>query len=100
MYECLKMNRITRFYTGQEVTVLDINGGNFFSPHPVNILTKEEQLKVFLKDQQKTFAIVKKGGKKAIEALPINEFQVHFIRKSGEYSIFVVEAMKESLLST
>ena len=88
--------RGVRYYTGQEVAVLDINGKNYFSPHPVTILSTQEQLIAFLQQQKLTYALVKKGGYKAITELSPSEFTVHVHKKLGYTYIVSIESLPSS----
>ncbi len=54
--------RGVRYYTGEDVAVIDINGKGFFSPHPIPFLNTDQKLLDFLKDRREVYAIVKEGN--------------------------------------
>ncbi len=54
--------RGVRYYTGEDVAVIDINGKGFFSPHPIPFLNTEQKLLDFLKGRKEIYAIVKEGN--------------------------------------
>ncbi len=82
-----------RYYTGQEIAVLDINGRNYFSPHPIPILNTTEQLVQFLKAQKKTYAVLKKGGYKHVRELPANKFKVSLLKVIGYNYVLTIESI-------
>ena len=53
--------RGVKYYTDKEVAVIDINGSNFFSPHPIPYLDTQEKLRDFLRGQPVTFGVLKKS---------------------------------------
>lgn len=53
--------RGVRFYTDKPVAVLEINGKQFFSPHPVPFLDTRQEAIEFLKRQPVTYAVLKKS---------------------------------------
>jgi 4-amino-4-deoxy-L-arabinose transferase-like glycosyltransferase len=53
--------RGVRFYTDRNVAVIDINGGGFFSPHPVPFLNTDRKVLDFLSARPVTYAILKEG---------------------------------------
>ncbi|MBI4309569.1 MAG: glycosyltransferase family 39 protein, partial [Candidatus Omnitrophica bacterium] len=81
-----------RYYTGQEMAVLNINGGNYFSPHPLPILKNAQELIQFIKEQKLTCAVLKKSGYKTInELLPADQFKVHMIKNIGYNYVLTIE---------
>jgi len=85
-----------RYYTGQDITVLDINGGNYFSPHPITILTTTGQLTDFLQRQKLTYAVLKKGGYKAVSNLPSDRFKVSLLKAVGYNYVLKIESLPAS----
>ena len=84
-----------RYFTGQNIAVLDINGSNYFSPHPIPILTTTAQLSDFLHTQRITYAVLKKGGYKEITTnLPANKFKTHLLTVLGYNYVLTIEPIK------
>ncbi len=54
--------RGVRYYTGEDIAVFDLNGSNYFSPHPIPILKTNEDVLVFLRAQKVTYALLKKSA--------------------------------------
>jgi 4-amino-4-deoxy-L-arabinose transferase-like glycosyltransferase len=54
--------RGVRFFTEREVAVINVRGGNFFSPHPVPYLDFDEKVKDFLQSQPVTYGILTKSS--------------------------------------
>ncbi len=86
--------RGVRYFTDENVTVLNINGGNYFSPHPIEILTTEKQLLDYLKKQSTTIAVLKKGGYKTIMELPPKDFKVNILKQIGYNYILKIEVLR------
>ena len=49
-----------RYYTGQDVAVVDFSGKPFFSPHPIPILDTTDKIMSVLEGQRLTFGVVRK----------------------------------------
>lgn len=80
------------YHTGSQVAVMDLNGKNYFSPHPVPILTTHEELVEFFQTQPKTYAILKSSSRDYIQQkLPSDQFKVTMIASFGRSSILTVE---------
>jgi len=60
--------RGVRYYTGKDVAVMSMGGGNFFSPHPIEFLDTDPATRAFLKAQPVTYCVVKKSY--ALEDIP------------------------------
>jgi hypothetical protein len=82
------------YHTDQEVAVMNINGHNYFSPHPIPILNTMEKVDEFLKTQPETFAIVKKSGYKYLSDNFVGRYTVVLVRKSGQNFILRIEPVK------
>lgn len=61
--------RGVRFYTDRMPAVVDLNGEQFFSPHPVIFLNSEEKIVRFLEKQPMTYCIVKKSTKNDLDRI-------------------------------
>ncbi len=49
-----------RYFTGQDVAVVDFSGKPFFSPHPVPILDSDDKIMSILGTQRLTYGVVRK----------------------------------------
>ena len=85
-----------RYYTGEDIAVLDINGSNYFSPHPIPILNTMDKLTEFLQAQRFTYAVVKKGAYKILTALPADAFRVTPVKTVGYNYILTIESLSNS----
>lgn len=83
--------RGVRFFTGQDVAVVDFSGKQFFSPHPIPILsTKDEILSVF-GSQPVTYAVVRKTVYQFMLKNCADRFKVSLLRNIGyDYVLRVV----------
>ncbi len=68
---CSKMLvRGVRYYSGKEVGVLKLGGGDFFSAHPIPFLDSKDELLEYLKDRTEVLAVLeRKDLQKAREVL-------------------------------
>ena len=72
-----------RYYTGQDVAVVDFGGKPFFSPHPISILDSEDKVIGVLLHQRVTFGVVRKPVYQALLKYGGNRFQVSLLRNIG-----------------
>ena len=80
-----------RFYTGQDIAVVDFSGKQFFSPHPIPILDSEVQIKNVLDHQPVTYAVVRKTVYKFIFKTFSSQYHVSLLRNIGfDYIIRIV----------
>ena len=94
---CIKpYTRGVRYYTHQEVALLNLGGENYFSPHPIPVITSQEQLLAFLKSQPQTFAVVKKSGYEMFNKSYNKNFQVHVLKITGPNYVLRIEPIKIS----
>ncbi len=86
-----KMNaRGIRYYTGQDVAVINSGGNPFFSPHPIPILDTQEKIRELLDRQHITYGVVKKS---VYEDLSKNfaGYQAVLLKHVGPYYILRIE---------
>lgn len=81
-----------KFFTNQNVSVLNMNGSNYFSPHPITIIVNQSQLEEYLKNQKVTYAVLKKSGYKTLNELPRTHYTVSLLKKIGYNFILKVES--------
>lgn len=86
--------RGVRYYTGREVAVIDINGKNFFSPHPIPFFSTMEEVKVFLRAQGPVYGVLKKSALVRIRELPEKEFSYTVLKLIGDEYLVKIEAKK------
>jgi 4-amino-4-deoxy-L-arabinose transferase-like glycosyltransferase len=67
------------YYTGKDVAVIDINGSNFFSPHPIAYLNSERKVRDLLKSQPLTYCVLKKSGWEDLKRVVGNEFSIQLL---------------------
>ncbi|MBF0489896.1 MAG: glycosyltransferase family 39 protein [Candidatus Omnitrophica bacterium] len=84
------------YYTNQDVAVIDINGQNYFSPHPIPILNTQEKVETFLKSQKQTYAIVKKSIYEYFQKTYANQFKIDVLKISGRNYILKIEPLKST----
>ena len=84
------------YYTNQDVAVMDIGGGNYFSPHPIPILNTKESVEAFLKAQKETFAVLKKSGYEYLSKTYGEDFHIDVLKVSGRNYILKIESTKSS----
>ncbi|MBI3314589.1 MAG: glycosyltransferase family 39 protein [Candidatus Omnitrophica bacterium] len=85
-----------RFYTGQDIAVMDINGSNYFSPHPIPILNTLDKVKGFLREQKRTYAVLKKGAYNTLSTLDPAHFKVALLGRCGLEYVLTVEYLGNS----
>ncbi|PIP19514.1 MAG: hypothetical protein COT38_02400 [Candidatus Omnitrophica bacterium CG08_land_8_20_14_0_20_41_16] len=82
--------RGVRFYTSQEVAVLNAGGGNFFSPHPIVYLNTDDKIFNFLAAQKEAYGILNKSSFENLSRISRNGFELNLLNKVGdEYIVFV-----------
>jgi 4-amino-4-deoxy-L-arabinose transferase-like glycosyltransferase len=83
-----------RYYTGQDVAVVDFSGKPFFSPHPIPILDRPDKVVRFLEGQHQTFGVVRKSVYQAILKNSDNHYHVALLGNIGyDYVIRVETAL-------
>jgi 4-amino-4-deoxy-L-arabinose transferase-like glycosyltransferase len=80
-----------RYYTGQDVAVVDFSGKPFFSPHPVPILDTTDKVISLLEGQHLTLGVVRKSVYQAILQNSANHYHVALLRNIGYDYIIRVE---------
>lgn len=84
------------YYTGHDVAVMDINGQNYFSPHPIPILNSNETLGAFLKKQPQTFAVLRKSSYEYLNKNFSKEYQVKVLKVLGRDYVLKIEPIKST----
>ena len=75
----LKANaRCIRYFTGQDVAVVDYSSKPFFSPHPIPILDSTDKIIGVLKSQRMTLGVIRK-----------NAYQDIMKHCAGSYHVFL-----------
>lgn len=89
--------RGVRYYTGHEVAVMNINGGNYFSAHPVPIISKLDQLADLLRSQGTTYGVLKKGAYRDVtEHLPAGHFKTTLLKQVGYNYVVKIESLPQT----
>ena len=81
-----------RYYTGQDVAVVDFSGKPFFSPHPIPILDTTDKIISVLEGQRLTFGVVRKTAYQDILKNCANRYHVALLRIIGYDYIVRIEA--------
>jgi len=83
-----------KYYTGQEVAILEMGGANYFSPHPIRLFSDMPQLVEFLRSRPYTYAVIKKWHDSALVELPKGQFKVEVLNAVGpDYVIRISPAI-------
>ena len=80
-----------RYYTGQDVAVVDFSGKPFFSPHPIPILDTTDKVMKVLEGQRLTFGVVRKTAYQAILKNSANRYHVALLGIIGYDYIVRIE---------
>ena len=72
-----------RFFTGQEIAVVDFGGKQFFSPHPVPILDTADGIDQVIEHQPVTYAVVRKAVYKFLLQNESKRYHVHLLKIIG-----------------
>ena len=83
-----------RFYTGQDIAVVDFSGKPFFSPHPIPILNTTDKIMDVLGKQRLTFGVIRKSAYEDILKNCANHYHVALLRIIGFDYIVRIEALK------
>jgi 4-amino-4-deoxy-L-arabinose transferase-like glycosyltransferase len=86
--------RGVRYFTERDVAVIDINGQNYFSPHPIPFFSTMEEVKNFLRRQGLTYAVLKKSGWVRLEDLPPEEFKFSLLKMIGDAYLVKLEVKR------
>ena len=85
-----------RYYTGQDVAVVDFSGKPFFSPHPVPILNTIDKISRVLEGQRLTFGVIRKTVYQYILKNCADRYHVVLLRIIGYDYIVRIETLKHS----
>ncbi len=88
--------RGVRFYTGQDIAVMNINGGNYFSSHPIPILDTDQKVTDFLKAQGISFAVLKKKQYEHLLTIVNDQYKVDVLKVSGYNYVLRIEVLGQS----
>jgi len=83
-----------RYYTGQDVAVVDYLGKPFFSPHPVPILDTTDKIMSVLEGQRLTFGVVRKTAYEDILKNCANRYHVSLLGIIGHDYVVRIEALR------
>jgi len=86
--------RGVRFYTGQDIAVVDFSGKPFFSPHPVPILDSAQKVTEVLKSQKVTFGVIRKPVYLSLLKNCAGDFRVVLLSTIGYDYVVRIEALK------
>lgn len=85
--------RGVRFYTGKDVAVIDINGKQFFSPHPIPYLNSDDKVREFLSKQKVTYCVLKKSALGTIKLVADKAFKYTILKQIGDEYIVKIERL-------
>ena len=85
-----------RFFTGQDIAVVDFSGKPFFSPHPVSILDTTDKIESILDHQRVTMGVIRKAAYKDILKKCSNRYHVALLSIIGFDYIVRIEPLKRS----
>jgi hypothetical protein len=85
-----------RYFTGQDVAVVDYSGKPFFSPHPIPILDKTDKIFSVLGAQRVTFGVIRKTAYQDILKNCAKRYHVALLRIIGFDYVVRIEALKHS----
>jgi 4-amino-4-deoxy-L-arabinose transferase-like glycosyltransferase len=84
-----------RFFTDQDIAVIDFTGKQFFSPHPIPILDTADKINELLKHQHVTYGVVRKTTYQFIVKNFTSHFHVSLLRNIGpDYIVRIVPLEK------
>ena len=83
-----------RFYTGQDIAVVDYSGKPFFSPHPIPILNTTDKIMKVFGSQRVTFGVIRKTAYQDILKNCSDHYHVALLRIIGFDYVIRVEALK------
>ncbi|MBF0503503.1 MAG: glycosyltransferase family 39 protein [Candidatus Omnitrophica bacterium] len=72
-----------RYYTGQDVAVVDFGGKPFFSPHPIVTLDSKDKMAALLEHQPVTFGVVRKSVYQSLLKDFSNHFRIILLKNIG-----------------
>ena len=80
-----------RYYTGQDVAVVDFSGKPFFSPHPIPILDTTDKIVGVLEGQRVTYGVVRKTAYLFMLKNFTGRFHVSLLKNIGyDYVVKIV----------
>ena len=83
-----------RFYTGQDIAVVDYSGKPFFSPHPIAILNTSDKIRTIFEHQPITLGVIRKSAYKDILKNFADQYHVVLLRIIGYDYVVRIEAIK------
>ncbi len=85
-----------RYFTGQDIAVVDYSGKPFFSPHPIPILDTAPKVMAVLAKQPLTYAVVRKSAYQALLKDCSSHYQVALLRISGLDYVLRIAPLKHA----
>jgi hypothetical protein len=85
--------RGVKFFTDKDVAVINVGGGNFFSPHPVLYLNSDGKVSDFLKKQPTTYCILTKSSFTDVQRITSSiGFKLYTLKIIGNEYIVIIQA--------
>lgn len=83
--------RSTRFFTDKKVIMLNLNGSKFFSPHAVEELKSEQEVREFINSRPITLAVLKKREVVEVQNIVKNLATVEIEKIFGDQYVVEIE---------
>lgn len=86
--------RGVRFYTGEQVFVINAGEGDFFSSHPIPYLKSDEEVYKFLVNQPLVYGVLNKSSFKVLERITKDKLQLSLLERIGDEYIVLIRRGK------
>ncbi|MFH0877809.1 MAG: glycosyltransferase family 39 protein [Candidatus Omnitrophota bacterium] len=83
--------RGVRYYTDRPVAALNLNGKDFFSPHPIAFINTDEKLRVFLGSRPVTYGIVRSKEVQRLRELSGEGFSIAALETAGDAALLKIQ---------
>jgi 4-amino-4-deoxy-L-arabinose transferase-like glycosyltransferase len=80
------------YYTERNVTVVDMGGTNFFSPHPIPYLNSDDEVREFLRSQAVTLCVVDESSLRNLQRIADPGMRLTVMNKLGNEYVVTVAA--------
>ena len=85
--------RGVRYFTGKKVAIINIRGGDFFSPHPAPYFKTDELAIAFLRTQDMTYGVLRRADILDLVRIIDKEFTLEVLKTLGNENVVIIKKL-------
>jgi len=85
--------RGVRYFTDKKVAIINIRGGDFFSPHPAPYFKTDESAIAFLRTQDITYGVLRKSAIEDLVRIIDKEFTLEILKTIGDENVVRIKKL-------